>query len=115
MATIGQLNLQWWWQDRRERVLLYTGVLCWSVTVVLILGAIGFAYPEPAVWHLFVPARAILLGVVIAMFLLTLATTVTLPGIRLAVIASFGLPIVFTIFGLTGQLAYDFSDQAPVP
>ncbi|MET0966631.1 MAG: EAL domain-containing protein [Nakamurella sp.] len=115
MATIGQLNIQWWWQDRRERVLLYTGVLCWSVTVALILGAFGFAYQEPAFWHLFIPARALLIGVVIAMFLLTLATMVRLPGIRLAVTASLGLPVAFTILGLTSDLAYNFTDSALGP
>ena len=31
MATIGSLNVQWWTQDRSERLLGLTGVLCWSV------------------------------------------------------------------------------------
>jgi len=114
-ATIGSVNLQWWWQDRTDRILFYTGTLCWSVTAVLLLGAVGFAFPEPAVWHLVVPARAVLLGVVIAMFIKTLSAMVVLPGVRQAVIASLGLPVVFTILGLTGDIAYDFADQSPMP
>jgi EAL domain-containing protein (putative c-di-GMP-specific phosphodiesterase class I)/GGDEF domain-containing protein len=115
MATIGSLYIQWWWQDRTERTLSYTGVLCWSVCLVLLLGAFGFAYPEPAVWALIVPVRAVLLGVVIAMFLKTLSTMVELPRVRLAIAASFGLPVAFAVIGLTSELAYSSSEQSPFP
>ena len=115
MATVGSLNLQWWWKGRTEWILLYTGTLCCSVAIVLVLGAVGFAYPEIAVWHFIVPARAILLGVILALFLTTLSTLVRLPGIRLAISASIILPIVFAGVGLTGERAYLFPGPSPWP
>ncbi|MET0866380.1 MAG: GGDEF domain-containing phosphodiesterase [Nakamurella sp.] len=108
MGTIGSLNIQWWWQDRAEQTLLYTGVLCWTVTLLLVLGAVGFAYPGPAFWHVIVPLRAVILGLTLALFLKTLSTLVAIPGIRAAAIASAVIPVGFACVGLTSNLAYTF-------
>ncbi len=80
MATIGSLNVQWWSQDRSERVLGLTGVLCWSVAFALILGAVGLAFPELTVWQVIVPVRAMLIGAIVALRLATLSALVPLPG-----------------------------------
>src|SRR6478752_1385289 len=115
MGTVGSLNIQWWWQDRTERILLYTGVLCWSLTIALIFGAIGVAYPNPDVWHIIVPVRAVLLGIVAAIFLKTLSTLVALPLNRVVVPASLGIPMVFALIGSNSAGVYVFPGQSQWP
>src|SRR5690349_16909830 len=94
MATVGSLNLQWWMQDRTERVLGLTGLLCCSVAVALVLGAVSLADQEPWLWHVVVPVRAVLIGVIVALFIQTLSAVLPrpLPGARAAVVVSIAAP-----------------------
>ena len=115
MATIGSLNVQWWSQDRSERVLGLTGVLCWSVAFALILGAVGLAFPELTVWQVIVPVRAVLIGAIVALLLATLSAVVPLPGARAAFVTSVAVPVVFVGVGLTGDRAYVFVGGSPWP
>ncbi|MEP6559532.1 MAG: bifunctional diguanylate cyclase/phosphodiesterase [Nakamurella sp.] len=115
MSSIGSLNLRWWWQDRTERFLLFSGLLCLSVTFVLVLGATGFALPTLAVWQFIVPTRAVLLGIILALVLKTLSTLVELPRIRLAIAASLGIPIAFACIGVASDRAYSFPGPSPWP
>ena len=115
MATIGSLNLQWWSQDRKERVLGFTGALCWMVTITLLVGALGLVVQDPEVWRIIVPVRAILIGCTVALLLQTLSEVVRLPGIRVAVIASITIPLVFVGVSLTGGSAYGFEAGSPWP
>ena len=115
MATIGSLNVQWWSQDRSERVLGLTGVLCWSVAFALILGAVGLAFPELTVWQVIVPVRAVLIGAIVALLLATLSAVVPLPGARAAFVTSVAVPVVFVGVGLTGDRAYIFVGGSPWP
>lgn len=114
-ATVGSLNLQWFWQDRSERVLGWTGVLCWAVTLVLLVGAVGLSFPFSSVWFVVLPVRALLIGVVLSVFLLILGELVPLRGVRAAVIASLALPIAFDILGRNGSLAYIVVPGSPWP
>ena len=105
MATIGSLNIQWWSQDRSERVLCFTGALCWTVAITLLVGALGLVFQDPDVWRIIVPLRAVLIGLTVALLLQTLSEVVRLPGSRIAVVASVTIPLVFVCFGLIGGIA----------
>lgn len=115
MATIGSLNIQWWWQDRSERVLGFTGALCWTVAITLLVGALGLVFQDPDVWRIIVPLRAVLIGLTVALLLQTLSEVVRLPGSRIAVVASVTIPLVFVCFGLIGGIAYGFEAGSPWP
>jgi hypothetical protein len=117
MATIGSLNVQWWSQDRSERLLGLTGALCWSVAVALVLGAVSLNYQEVPLWHVILPVRAVLIGLIVALLVQTLSATLPrpLPGVRAAVILAVAAPLVFVGFGLATELAYVFADDSPWP
>ena len=115
MATVGSINVHWWWQDRSERQLAASGALCLSVALILLIGALGVSFPSAEIWNVVLPVRAVLIGIVTAVFLTTLAELARLPGIRFAVVASIVLPCVFVVFGLTGDLAYDVLDASAWP
>jgi EAL domain-containing protein (putative c-di-GMP-specific phosphodiesterase class I)/GGDEF domain-containing protein len=115
MATIGSLDIQWWSQDRTERVLGFTGALCWTVAITLLIGAFGLAIQDPDVWHVIVPVRAVLIGLTVALLLQTLSELVPLPGIRIAVIASLALPLAFVVVSLAGGNTYGFEADSPWP
>ena len=115
MVTVGSIDLRWWWQDRSERALGWTGVLCCAVALVLVIGSWGLSFPEPAVWHVVLPVRALLIGSVVAVFLTTLGTLVTLPGVRVAAVGSLLLSAVFVVLGFTGGQAYVFVGSTPWP
>jgi len=117
MATIGSLNVQWWTQDRSERLLGLTGVLCSSVALALVLGAVSLAYQELPVWHVILPVRAMLIGVIVALFVQTLSASLPrpLPAARVAVVASIAAPVVFVVLGLTTDLMYVFDGRSPWP
>ena len=115
MATIGSLNIQWWSQDRSQRVLGFTGALCWTVAITLLVGALGLAFRDPDVWRIIVPIRAVLIGLTVALLLQTLSEVVRLPGVRAAIIASVALPVAFVCLGLTSGIAYGFEAGSPWP
>ncbi len=113
MATIGSLNVQWWAQDRSQRALLLTGLLCWIVTLALIISAFSLAQPELAQATL--PTRWILMGVIGALFLGTLAATVPLPGIRAAVVAAVVAPAVLAALRVAGDRGLAFVEDSALP
>ncbi|MET3808608.1 EAL domain-containing protein (putative c-di-GMP-specific phosphodiesterase class I)/GGDEF domain-containing protein [Nakamurella sp. UYEF19] len=115
MATVGCFNLQWWGRDRSQRFLAATGLLCWSVTLTLVVGAIGLSFPEADVFRVVVPVRAMVIGITAALFLATLGTLVPLPALRAGVVAELLLPVVYSVFGFTGDAAYTFVDGSPWP
>lgn len=109
MAVVGSINLVWWWRDRSERSLAQTGLLCWSVTLTLLVGAIGLSFPEPDVFRVVVPVRAIFIGITAALFLSTLGELVPLPALRIAVIAELAAPLAYAVLGLTSGVATHLS------
>jgi EAL domain-containing protein (putative c-di-GMP-specific phosphodiesterase class I)/GGDEF domain-containing protein len=113
MATIGSLNVQWWAQDRGQRALLLTGLLCWTVTLALIISAFSLAQPEFA--QATMPTRWILMGVIAGLFLGTLAATVPLPGIRAAVVAALLAPAVLAALRVAGDRGLAFAPDSPLP
>lgn len=115
MAVVGSINLVWWWRDRSERSLAQTGLLCWSVTLTLLVGAIGLSFPEPDVFRVVVPVRAIFIGITAALFLSTLGELVPLPALRIAVIAELAAPLAYAVLGLTSGVAYTFVAGSPSP
>ncbi len=115
MGTIGSLNIQWWTQDHRERVLGFTGALCWAVSITLLIGTVGLAFQSETVWYAIVPVRAVLIGTTVALLLLTLSAVVVLPAVRYAVAASMVLPMIFAGLGLAGHRVYLFEGGSPWP
>jgi diguanylate cyclase (GGDEF)-like protein len=115
IATVGSLNVHWWWQYRSERSMGYTGMLCWCVALTLIVGALGISFPSQQILDLVLPVRAVLIGITAAVFLITLNAQVRLPARRAAVVASVTLPLTFAAFAVTGDLAYVIVDGSPWP
>ena len=113
MATVGSINLQWWCQDRSERSLASTGLLCWSVALTLLIGAVGLSFQHPEVFRVVVPVRAVLIGVTAALLLTTLGVLVRLPALRAAVVAVMALPLTYATLGVTGDAAYVFINGSP--
>lgn len=82
MATVGSINVLWWWRDRSERSLATTGLLCWSVALTLLVGVAAVSFPSADVLQLVVPVRALIIGITAALFLTTLGALVPLPALR---------------------------------
>lgn len=115
MATVGLLNLQWWRRARSERFLATAGLLCWSVALTLVVGALGLAFPETGVFQVVVPLRAVLIGITAALFISTLGGLVRLPALRIAVLVEVIASVAYVVLGVTGDLAYSFATGSPWP
>jgi EAL domain-containing protein (putative c-di-GMP-specific phosphodiesterase class I)/GGDEF domain-containing protein len=114
MATIGSLNVQWWAQDRGQRALLLTGLLCWTVALALIISALGLAQgaefaqaTQPILW--------MLMGLIGALFVGTLSATVPLPHARSAIVACLAAPAVLVVFRMAGSSGYLFVGDSSSP
>jgi EAL domain-containing protein (putative c-di-GMP-specific phosphodiesterase class I)/GGDEF domain-containing protein len=115
MAAVGSINLQWWRRNRSERSLALTGLLCWSVALTLLIGAVGLAFAGPEVFRVVVPVRALFIGITAALLLSTLGTLVLLPALRGGIAAVLIASLAYAGFGLTSDLSYTFEDGSPWP
>lgn len=114
LACLAWMNLSWY-RRARQGLLLWSAVACTAAVGAVLVSLVGLIDGPEAPWTVLVALRAIMVGVVLAAFVLCLHSLVPLPGVRIAIVVIVVLRLLFVAGALLSNRPWSLPEGVSSP